>query len=241
MTADCKQCRAKNEEGVQCGRKASCKVGCRYYCWQHSKSYEKGKGCVRKPRDSTKKSTGKATKKKEKVVVCKQCRAKNEQGVQCGRKASCKVGCRYYCWQHSRSYEKGKGCVRKPRGTVKAEELPLGGTVLDELIIPEADISIPSGRQIQLYKPKRSSASRPRPTGTFKIEEISEGGTVLDELIAIPRSKSKRSTGEDAWEDYIFGGSYVEPKRRAVRRPKSIEKEEVGGGGGGWFTGIFGE
>lgn len=41
----CERCQALTKDGNVCTRKASCKLGCKYVCWQHAAIYEKGKYC----------------------------------------------------------------------------------------------------------------------------------------------------------------------------------------------------
>ena len=35
----CDHCRATTQDGKLCKRLAACKIGCYYFCWQHTKQY----------------------------------------------------------------------------------------------------------------------------------------------------------------------------------------------------------
>ncbi len=39
MEKDCEYCFGQTATGAQCQRKASCHIGCKYFCWQHAKKY----------------------------------------------------------------------------------------------------------------------------------------------------------------------------------------------------------
>lgn len=56
---ECRYCLAETKQGKLCKRLAACKIGCRYFCFQHAKMF----GGVYTPRKSC----------KEKLLQCKPC------------------------------------------------------------------------------------------------------------------------------------------------------------------------
>lgn len=62
-TTKCVRCEGKTRDGTRCRRKASCKVNCKDYCWQHAEDYKRSRGCS--PRSSNNKNMLKSALRKK--------------------------------------------------------------------------------------------------------------------------------------------------------------------------------
>ena len=74
---NCKKCQGSTSKGLPCKRAASCRVGCKYFCWQHADNYSRKAGCSKKTSSSkeslSKKKPVKKGSGKKKPVVRKTC------------------------------------------------------------------------------------------------------------------------------------------------------------------------
>ncbi len=57
----CRLCLAETKQGALCKRLSACKIGCRYFCFQHAKIF----GGIYKPKE----------KCNEKLKICKPCKS----------------------------------------------------------------------------------------------------------------------------------------------------------------------
>ncbi len=59
----CRKCQGITAKGIPCSRYASCRIGCKHFCWQHADNYVDKVGCPRKRTSSKKKTSSKGRKK----------------------------------------------------------------------------------------------------------------------------------------------------------------------------------
>ena len=111
-------------------------------------------------------------------MSCRKCQGITSKGVQCTRYASCRVGCKYYCWQHANNYVPKVGCPKKKSSKKKTSRKN----------------SDKSSRQKGILKPSRSK-SKTKKSVRFKPKKS------LTEVYPIPARKKKtgraKKTGRD--------------------------------------------
>ena len=107
-------------------------------------------------------------------MVCRECRGNTLRGTRCGRYASCRVGCKYYCWQHADDYVTKEGCPRRKRRSSRKRS-------------SRASARDPGGDKQGILKPPRSK-SKEKKTVRFKPKKSRE------EIFPIPSRRAAKAT-----------------------------------------------
>ena len=92
----CRKCQGITAKGTACTRYASCRIGCKYFCWQHADNYVKRQGCPKKKKSpkkssrkkSSKKSSGKKSPKQKGILKPPRSKSKTKKKVRFKPKSS---------------------------------------------------------------------------------------------------------------------------------------------------------
>ncbi len=77
----CRKCQGVTAKGTPCSRYASCRIGCKYFCWQHADNYVAKVGCPKRKASPKKTSAKKKTSKQKGILKPPRSKSKKKKTV----------------------------------------------------------------------------------------------------------------------------------------------------------------
>lgn len=122
-------------------------------------------------------------------MACRKCQGITARGTPCSRYASCRIGCKYFCWQHADNYVAKVGCPKKKtsKKKISAKKTPA-----------KKKRSNGSSKQKGILKPSRSKSKKKKSirfSRKVKIYNMAPYGTEdRKKYVEKPKAKPKKKT-----------------------------------------------